>query len=92
MACFRQVFCDVYINVILLLKLNVVISRTVMTTAQVKMLDDYSKEANGPNYTLRRNQEHHKETLEQMEKLRKVRAFIVLVCLILKLGCHGVFI
>ncbi|XP_060588533.1 leucine-rich repeat and calponin homology domain-containing protein 2-like isoform X6 [Ruditapes philippinarum] len=46
-------------------------SGAVMTTAQVKLLDDYSKEANGPNYTLRRNQEHHKETIEQMEKLRK---------------------
>lgn len=44
----------------------------VMTSAQVKMLDDYSKEANGPNYTMRRQHEQHKESVQQMEQLRKV--------------------
>ncbi|XP_053403858.1 DISP complex protein LRCH3-like isoform X6 [Mercenaria mercenaria] len=46
-------------------------SGAVMTSAQVKMLDDYSKEANNPSYTLRRQQDHQKESVEQMEKLRK---------------------
>jgi len=45
---------------------------SVMTQAHVKMLDDYSKEANGPNYTLRRQQEHNKESSEHLEHLRKV--------------------
>ncbi|KAL4219818.1 calponin y [Mactra antiquata] len=46
-------------------------SGTVMTSAHVKLLDDYSKEANGPNYTMRRQHDQNKETHQLMEQLRK---------------------
>jgi len=43
-----------------------------MTNAHVKLLDDYSKEANGSNFTIKRNQDNHRESYEQMDQLRKV--------------------
>ncbi|XP_052784942.1 DISP complex protein LRCH3-like isoform X6 [Mya arenaria] len=45
-------------------------SGTVMTSAHVKMLDDYSKEAGG-NHTLRRQHEQHQDLQHQLELLRK---------------------
>ena len=45
---------------------------SVMTNAHVKLLDDYSKEANGSNFTIKRNQDNHRESYEQMDQLRKV--------------------
>lgn len=48
---------------------------SVMTSAHVKMLDDYSKEANGPNFTMKRHQDHQRESFEHMDVLRKVTGF-----------------